>query len=182
MIKINLASGQRPFGQGWTNVDLIEQFDSEGKRYPLDIQTDAKDLHMFEDNSVDIIVAHHLVEHIAIHDLAEYIHEWQRILKPGGILSIHVPNLRELDKAWIEGRIDSYTHNVNTYGAYQGHFEDTHKWGYDAQELKDRLSQWNGQVNEVAWSEVREYRSNNSLYIGADIAQDWWILSMEFVK
>ena len=131
MHKINLASGQRPFPKPWINVDLIEQFDGEGKQYELDIKTDAKDLHMFDDNSVDIIVAHHLVEHIALHDVHSYVSEWYRVLRPGGILAVFVPNLREINRAWLEGRIDTYIHNVNTYGAYQGHVEYLHKWGYD---------------------------------------------------
>lgn len=182
MIKINLASGQRPFGNGWKNVDLIEQNDSNGNKYQLDIQTDAKDLHMFEDNSVDIIVAHHLVEHIAIHDLEAYVTEWRRVLKPGGILAVFVPNIRELDKAWLEGRIPTFIHNVNTYGAYQGHVEDLHKWAYDEPELVDRLSGWDGNNRKFPWSHARTYQPNNPLYQGADIAQDWWILSMEFIK
>lgn len=182
MTKINLASGQRPFQKPWVNVDLIPQKDDKGVPYELDVQTDAKDLSMFSDESVDIIVAHHLVEHIAIHDLEAYIAEWRRVLRPGGLLSIFVPNLRELDRAWIEGRIDTFTHNVNTYGAYQGHFEDTHKWGYDEAELRDRMSGWDGSKRKFEWSESRSYQPNNPLYQGANIAQDWWILSMEFVK
>lgn len=182
MIKINLASGQRPFPKPWVNVDLIEQFDSEGKPYALDVKTNANDLHMFEDNSVDIIVAHHLFEHIAIHDHDAFITEWRRVLRPGGILAIFVPNIREIDRAWLEGRIDTFIHNVNTYGADQGHHEDLHKWGYDDNELRDRMSGWDGRNRKYEWAQVRQYQPDNPLYQGALIAQDWWILSMEFVK
>lgn len=177
-MKINLASGQRPFSEPWINIDGIDQ------GYKVDILTDAKDLHMFEDESVGIIVAHHLVEHIAIHELEYYVGEWRRILKPEGILSIHVPDLRELDKAWLEGKIDTYIHNVNTYGAWQGHIYDLHKWGYDAKELMERISCFNNNDNtsKYTWSEINNYNPSNPLYEGADIAQDWWILSMEFVK
>jgi hypothetical protein len=73
-------------------------------------------------------------------------------------------------------------HNVNTYGAYQGHMEDTHKWGYDETELKDRVSGWDGREAKHKWTEIRPYNARNPLYQGASIAQDWWILSMEFVK
>lgn len=176
-IKINLASGQRPYPKPWVNVDAIEQFDSNGQKYALDVQTDAKNLHMFDDNSVDIIVAHHLVEHIAIHDLDTYLSEWWRVLKPGGILSIHVPNIRELDKAWLEGRIDTYIHNVNTYGAYQGHVEDLHKWAYDHAELDARMS-CGGKFN---W-QIQPFNLLNPIYAGADISMDWWILNREYVK
>lgn len=183
-MKINLASGQRPYPKPWVNIDLIEQKDSNGQPYQLDIKTNANDLHMIADESVDVIVAHHLVEHIAIHELDVFITEWRRVLKPGGILAIFVPNLKELDKAWVEGRITAFIHNVNTYGAYQGHVEDLHKWGYDAQELTNRMSglDENTGVRKHEWAQVRGYQANNPMYYGASIAQDWWILSMEFVK
>jgi predicted SAM-dependent methyltransferase len=170
MIKINLASGQRPFKKPWTNIDLIDQ------GYPVDILTDAKDLNMFADESVDIIVAHHLVEHIAIHELNDYLKEWRRVLKKGGILAVFVPDLRALDKAWLAGEINTYIHNVNTYGAWQGHISDLHKWGYDDAELTERFT------TEFQWAEVRGFNGGNAIYEGSNIAQDWWILSKEFVK
>lgn len=181
-MKINLASGQRPFPKPWVNVDLIEQTDSQGRPYALDIKTNANDLSMLASDSVDVIVAHHLVEHIAIHDLESFVSEWRRVLRPGGLLAIFVPNLKEINRAWLEGRIDTYIHNVNTYGAFQGHIEDLHKWGYDANELRDRMSGWDGNQRKFEWSEIRDYTPSDPRYQGAEIAQDWWILSMEFIK
>lgn len=181
-MKINLASGQRPYPKPWLNIDLIPQTDSDGKPYTLDIQTNANDLHMIGDEQVDIIVAHHLVEHIAIHELDGFLTEWWRVLKPGGMLSVFVPNIREMDRAWLEGRVTTFIHNVNTYGAYQGHVEDLHKWAYDEAELRDRLSGWDGNNRRFNWSAIQGYNPSNPLYAGANIAQDWWILSMEFIK
>ncbi len=62
-MRLNLASGQRPFQKPWVNVDIKDQ------GYAIDIVTDIKDLHMIESESVDVIVLHHVVEHIAIHEL-----------------------------------------------------------------------------------------------------------------
>ncbi len=176
-MRINLASGQRPFEKPWVNIDIKDQ------GYPVDILTDAKDLSMIPDGTVDIIVAHHLVEHIAVHELGAYLKEWQRVLKPSGILSVFVPNIRELDKAWLEGRISTFIHNVNTYGAYQDSIHDLHKWAYDQQELDDRIhGKNNSGETEIPWSQVGNYNPLNPLYRGANIAQDWWILSREYVK
>lgn len=181
-MKINLASGQRPFKKPWLNIDIKDQ------GYPVDILTDAKDLHMIEDGTVGIIVAHHLLEHIAIHELSDYIREWRRVLKVGGKLAVFVPNLRELDKAWIEGRISTFIHNVNTYGAYQDSIHDLHKWGYDYQELVNRVSGLNEQDGnkEFNWAgnqiiSVPWYQSDPA-YKDSDCAFDWWILAVEFVK
>jgi predicted SAM-dependent methyltransferase len=173
-MKINLASGQRPFKKPWINVDIRHQ------GYDIDIEADVKEL-PFEDESCDILVAHHLWEHIPLEQQEETIREWYRVLKKGGILSIHIPNMKELCKAWLEGRINTYIFNVNTYGAFQGYVTDLHRWSYDEKELEDRVKCWNGSVYKFDF-EYRNYNKFNSLYLGSDIAEDWWILSKEFVK
>jgi len=175
-MKINLASGQRPF-KTWTNIDAQEQ------GYQVEIIADAKKIPL-DDKVADIIVAHHLVEHIAIHELQTYVAEWFRILKNGGKLAVFVPNLKELDKAWIEGRVDTYIHNVNTYGAWQGSNYDLHKWGYDKQELIDRMSGWDGNHKVFEWQtrEITRDVLNEPLYQGSDCVLDWWILAIEFTK
>lgn len=179
-MRLNLASGQRPFKADWVNIDIKEQ------GYPLDIVTDIKDLRMIPDESVEVAVLHHVVEHIAIHDLEQYIGEWLRVLKVGGRLAVFVPNLKELDKAWVEGRITTFIHNVNTYGAYQSGVEDLHKWGYDYQELIDRMSGQDQEGNrKFNWSIIQPITQDtlsNPVYKDADIAMDWWILAVEFTK
>lgn len=175
MRKINLASGQRPFKPPWLNVDIRDQ------GYLVDVLTDAKDLNMFPNESVEIIVAHHLFEHIPIHEHGDYIREWRRVLKTGGMLSVFVPNMREMAKAWLGGRVSTFIYNVNSFGAFQGHVTDLHRWSYDKQELDDRICGWDGKDREFNW-ECRDYNPNNIIYEGADIAQDWYILSREYVK
>lgn len=174
-MKLNLASGQRPFKKPWVNIDIKEQ------GYPVDILTDIKDLSMIEDGSVDVVVLHHVVEHIAIHELSAYITEWRRVLKSGGRLAVFVPNLREINRGWLEGKIDTFIHNVNTYGAYQDSIHDLHKWGYDEKELRDRMSGVSGDNTEFQWSETRRVDPSDTIYTGADLAFDWWILDMEFI-
>lgn len=178
MIQLNLASGQRPFKKPWVNIDIKDQ------GYPIDIITDIKELSMFEDNSVDIIVLHHVVEHIAIHELESYVSEWYRVLKKGGKMAVFVPNLKEINRAWQENRISTFIHNVNTYGAYQDSIHDLHKWGYDQTELVNRLSCRNEQTGEIKfnWDRIQSPEYNSPLYQGAEIARDWWILESEFVK
>jgi len=174
-MRVNLASGQRPF-DNWVNVDIREQYKENGEKYKIDHIADVKKL-PFEDNSCDILLAHHLWEHIPLHEQEETIREWYRVLKVGGILSIHIPNMRELAKRWLEGKIDTFIFNVNTYGAYQGHITDLHRWSYDEKELNDRIT-CNGKFN----LKMRDYDRNNPLYIDSDISEDWWILNKEFYK
>jgi len=185
MKKINLASGQRPFPEPWINADIRRQYKDNGEPYPCELLTDIRKLDKVEDNSVDVLVSHHSLEHIRLNDILDTSKEWHRVLKPGGKLAVFVPNLKELAKAWIEGRIDNFIFLVNIYGAYQGFEEDTHKWGFDFNELRDRMSGWDGKKNELEWSSVKDLNGGvpiDPAYDGADIACAWWILGVEFIK
>lgn len=181
MIKLNLGSGQRPFGEGWLNIDIREQ------GYKVDLISDIGSLPMFNDNSVDVICLHHVIEHIDIGELEGYITEWYRLLKPGGELSVFVPDISRIFAAWGQGRINTYIRNVNIYGAYQGYLSDLHRWGYDSAELIDRISCVNPETKQPKfnWSMISSWNPdmiNLPLYQGADIAWDWYILGKVFVK
>lgn len=179
MVRLNLASGQRPFPDDWVNMDIRDQ------GYPVDIVGDVRDLSIFDDKSVDIIVAHHLVEHIALQDLSAFIREWRRVLKIGGKLAVSVPDLQALASRWVKGQINAYDFNVNAFGAYQGYEYDLHRWGYNEQELIDRISGTSQGMEEFAWDNVHILEPRETtvgLYEGANIAFDWWILCMEFTK
>ncbi len=81
-LKLNLGCNQN-YVDGWTNVD-IEQY---GK---VDVCTDLNDPWPWDDNSVDYITAHDIVEHLKnpIHVMNE---AW-RVLKPGAAIEIYVPS------------------------------------------------------------------------------------------
>jgi SAM-dependent methyltransferase len=59
-----------------------------GKRYV----TDARDLSAIADASYDFVVASHVLEHLA--NPLRALHEWKRVLRPGGVLLILVPDRR----------------------------------------------------------------------------------------
>jgi len=56
----------------------------------VDVVGDCTDLWMFKDNELDFIVNAHLLEHLP--DTPTVLKEWKRVLKPGGILGIAVPD------------------------------------------------------------------------------------------
>lgn len=51
----------------------------------------------FEDNSVDRILLSHVLEHVHVQDGYRFLRETHRILKPGGVIRVIVP---DLDKVW----------------------------------------------------------------------------------
>lgn len=75
-IKLDIGGGRDPLS-GHINVDLRNLEET-------DVQSDATDLEMFEDESVSRIHANSLVPHLP--NLVEAMQEWARVLEPGGEL------------------------------------------------------------------------------------------------
>jgi predicted SAM-dependent methyltransferase len=50
----------------------------------------------FKSNSVDFIYASHVLEHISHRETIKVLQEWKRVLKPGGLLRLSVPDFDAL--------------------------------------------------------------------------------------
>lgn len=140
MVKLNLGSNDKTL-EGWANVDII---DGPG----VDIVASAHDLHVIEDESVDEILAEHLLEHLTFRDANAALSEWYRVLKTGGYIEIEVPDLEglcsEFCKAnnyrryWTTGSYWAIIHQI--YGNQRGRgnkevLSQVHKSGYTREHL-----------------------------------------------
>jgi predicted SAM-dependent methyltransferase len=85
-IKLEYGAGGRTM-EGFTRVDRFD---------PAELLIDfVEDTMPFPDNSVDVIYTAHFLEHIRYpHPMKEVLKDAFRILKPGGILSVCVPDAR----------------------------------------------------------------------------------------
>lgn len=165
-LRLNVGSGQRKFGSGWTNCDVNPKWEPE-------VICDGASMPMFPDGSADIIVSHHVAEHASCGDACPMFRECRRILSDGGSLIICVPDMRALAQGWLQGRISTQIYMTNVYGAFMDSDADRHKFGYDAASLtKELLSCGFSRVKPFDWRTIP----------GADIARDWWILAVEAVK
>lgn len=176
---LNVGSGQRRFetSMGWFNIDCVSR---PPDQIP-DIIVDANQLSSkFDDNSQDMVVLHHVLEHFGCGEADEVLKQCYNVLKPGGSLLLFVPDLRLLAGRWLSGELDDFSFLVNVYGAYQGLEGDRHKWGYDTNSLKDYLVKvlFEGDYKEQIKIKLFDWRE----IPGADIAKDWWILGMEVIK
>ena len=81
-MKINIGAGSCPL-EGYLNIDRS----TGGEAYPL-MQNGV----VFETGVADEIRASHVLEHFSHRDTLNVLKEWVRVLKPGGLLKIAVPN------------------------------------------------------------------------------------------
>lgn len=84
MRKINFGCGGNRL-EGWENFDM-----------ECDIRTRLP----FDDNSVNFILAEHVVEHVTIQEAWNFFEECMRILKPGGAARIGVPDIERIWFNW----------------------------------------------------------------------------------
>lgn len=96
MIKLHLGCGIRNFGPEWVHID--------GNNFPHIHSHDVTDL-PFDDESVDLIYASHLLEYFDYTEGVDVLKEWCRVLKPGGVLRIAVPNFSIMAALYIDGKL-----------------------------------------------------------------------------
>ena len=132
MIKLHLGCGWRNFGKDWIHID--------GGDYE---HLDHKDITKltFNDESVDLIYASHVIEYFNRDEIKIILNEWKRVLKPGGTIRIAVPDFMKL--MWVY----QDTGNLNTIlGPVSGKMDMGndmiyHKTVYDFKSLKTLLEE-----------------------------------------
>lgn len=70
----------------------------------VDVIAQVDKLARFEDNSVDLIYACHVLEHFPRRDTQRVLKEWYRVLKPGGSLRLSVPDFEAVVIVWEKTR------------------------------------------------------------------------------
>lgn len=80
----------------------------------VDIVCDAKSMPMIESGSMDEVYASHIAEHFHFTELWKVLSEWVRILKPGGWLTIVVPDFLRVWELLLSPDGDEFL--ANKYG------------------------------------------------------------------
>ena len=87
-IKLHLGCGKR-YIRGFVHIDYCD--------FPhIDFKRDVSDLSIYQDNSVDLIYASHVLEHFKRYKIDSVLNEWYRVLKSGGILRLAVPDFESI--------------------------------------------------------------------------------------
>ena len=125
-IKINFGSSYNTV-EGWINVDnslrhiIVSKIPylprtlfhlglltksmylaHKKKQFKTVVFGDARKKLKFKENSVDFIYSSHMIEHFYPKEAFNFLKECYRILRPGGILRLAVPDLEKSSKKYLE--------------------------------------------------------------------------------
>ena len=164
---LNLGAGPNKYS-GWLTADA---FKSEA-----DIYLNAYGRMPFDDNAWDVVYSEHMLEHIFVDKVPGLLSEVHRILKPGGLFRVTVPDLEVHAKNYVNGNDDFFQPIITKYmarwdkqkskywlirsngGAFMSRAVQRfyrHRWMYDFPTLSSCL-------NEVGFSQVEKKSCGNS--------------------
>jgi len=139
-MKLNLGGGNQKI-PGFVNIDRLNGQEA----YPLPA---------YADGSVDEIRASHILEHFGHREVPEVLKEWVRVLKPGGVLKIAVPDFDYL----VQHRHDELPLESYLMGG-QSDSNDYHKSIFSERKLRD-LMRYVGLTDVTRWqSEIEDCAS-----------------------
>ena len=174
MTRINVGCGQSPTA-GWTNYDnspraaaahipfvasLVDRFGLLTRQHRDFMRVAlARDIRYADvvrripepDHSVDVVYTSHMVEHLDIDEAQQFLREARRVLIPGGIIRIAVPDVRyHVDRYIADGDADgllarlyltrSRPRTWREKAAYLLVGDRQHQWMYDGASLSRLLA------------------------------------------
>lgn len=66
---------------------------------------DIRDMPMIADETMDVVFSSHNLEHLYPHEVAPTLREFHRVLKPGGHVLIACPDLEQVARLILEGKL-----------------------------------------------------------------------------
>src|SRR6185436_6938347 len=82
------------FHPDWVNVDVVP---ATGEVIPVDVRKGLP----FADRTFDAVYCSHVLEHLSQRQAASLLQHMHRVLRPGGIIRIAVPDLETLTKEYL---------------------------------------------------------------------------------
>lgn len=130
-MKINMGAGHKRY-PGFTNVDAVA-------RSGIDVIAPAHSVPL-PDGCAEEIMAIHLVEHIDHWMLPEALKEWHRLMKPGGLLVLELPDLMKCCRNILDGVKGKHPDSLGMFGLFGDYrLKDPfmmHKFAYTFATLK----------------------------------------------
>jgi predicted SAM-dependent methyltransferase len=130
-MKLHLGCGAR-FIPGYVHIDAVD--------FPhVDHQAAIDRLPFIPDDSVELIYACHVLEHFKRNQVAEVLEEWHRVLQPGGVLRLAVPDFAALCRVYTQtGDLGLV---IGPLFGRQNHLYNIHYNAFDEETLRGLLEQ-----------------------------------------
>lgn len=129
---INIGCGNKRY-ENTLNVDVVDNEFTD-----VDVVANIKCL-PFEDNSVDGIIAEHVLEHTIKQEHEYILFEWKRVLKDGGKLYVEVPDFDMCLKNYLDNYLGMKDYWYNTIYGRNLYESDRHLSGIGEMYLTDLL-------------------------------------------
>src|SRR5260370_38419541 len=95
-LKLHLGCGKR-YLPGFVHVDRAD--------FPhIDFRCGADSLHMFESDAAELIYASHMLEYFDRVEVRRVLEEWRRVLCPGGLLRLSMPDFEALSEDYFQNK------------------------------------------------------------------------------
>lgn len=98
------------------------------------VRNDITDLSMFADGSVDLVYMCHVLEHVHRREIYDVLDEFKRVLKPGGVLRISVPDFDRLVEMYDSTGCDPDGIMSPLLGSHANEY-DIHYWIFTERSL-----------------------------------------------
>lgn len=166
MVKINLGCGWRDFGEDWIHVD-------GGSYEHLDLVHDISKRLPFAEDLADLIYSSHVIEYFNRDEIKEILLDWKRVLKPGGILRLAVPDFEAMANLYIKGSIKIEQVLGPIFGKMRmGDSTIYHKTVYDFDSLNSLLT-------ECGFTDVKRYNWKETEHVKHDDHSQAYIPHMD---
>jgi predicted SAM-dependent methyltransferase len=141
-LKLHLGCGSCHLN-GYHNIDIIY-------RPGVDVIDNVLHLRRYKPNTVDLIYASHVLEHIGRWEYPRALERWCEILKPGGTLRLAVPDFEAVCRRYLKTG-DLREVSGLLYGG-QDYDQNFHKWCWDMKTItKDLIAAGFAEVERYDW-------------------------------
>jgi len=158
--RLNIGCGAHAL-PGWVNLDLAAHA-------PGVITHDIRQALPFPENSFAVVYHSHVLEHLPHPDAPRFLRECYRVLRPGGLLRVAVPDLETICRLYL----------ANLEGALAGDRAAAQRYEWMVLELLDQL------VRDRTGGEMMEYWQRDPLpaeafvvaRMGGEVVRfrEWW--------
>lgn len=162
---LNIGCGRRAHPD-WANLDCVASA-------PGVIVHDARKGLPFSDATFDVVYHSHILEHFRHDEAPAFLRECHRVLRPGGILRVAVPDLEQICRLYLE----------NLSAAEAGDAEASRRYKWIVLELLDQLVRDQSGGEMVAYWRLNPMPAEKFVVerMGSEVLsfRQWWLQQAE---